>query len=139
MSPVLAPSPHLRSSTTIETAMYGVILALLPATVIGFYFFGLNAIRVTALSIAGCLILEGLVLKMRGRDLLPLKDGSALLTGLLLAMNLPSGTPWWMVPRTPADTEPGERTVRVPRRRDSHRRRRSLSRAQPSEGLHVAR
>lgn len=77
--------------------MYAVILALLPATIIGFYFFGMNAIRVTALSIAGCLIFEGLVLKMRGRDLIPLRDGSALLTGLLLAMNLPSGTPWWMV------------------------------------------
>jgi electron transport complex protein RnfD len=74
-----------------------VILALLPATVVGFYFFGLDAVRVTALSIAGCLIFEGLVLKMRSRDLEPLKDGSAFLTGLLLAMNLPSGTPSWMV------------------------------------------
>ena len=97
MATVLAPSPHLRSSTTIETAMYGVILALLPATVIGFYFFGLNAIRVTALCLGGCLLFEGLALKMRGRDLEPLKDGSAFLTGLLLAMNLPAGTPSWMV------------------------------------------
>jgi electron transport complex protein RnfD len=97
MSPVIAPSPHLRSSTTIETAMYGVIIALLPAMAVGIYFFGLNAMRVTAFSIAGCLLFEGLVLKIRGRDLVPLRDGSALLTGLLLAMNLPSGTPWWMV------------------------------------------
>ncbi|MDF1536653.1 MAG: RnfABCDGE type electron transport complex subunit D [bacterium] len=97
VSTILAPSPHLRSSATIETAMYGVIMALLPATAVGFYYFGLNAFRVTAVSILGCLFFEGFVLKMRGRDLVPLRDGSALLTGLLLAMNLPSGTPWWMV------------------------------------------
>jgi electron transport complex protein RnfD len=82
---------------TIESAMYGVILALLPGIAVGVYYFGPNALRVLFLSVLGCLFFEGLALKMRGRDLSPLKDGSALLTGILLAMNVPSILPSWMV------------------------------------------
>jgi electron transport complex protein RnfD len=82
---------------TIESAMYGVILALLPGIAVGVYYFGPNALRVLFLSVLGCLFFEGIVLKLRGRDLSPLKDGSALLTGLLLAMNVPSILPSWMV------------------------------------------
>ena len=97
METVLAPSPHLRSPDTIERVMYTVLIALVPGSLIGIYFFGLHAIRVMLISIVGCLVLEGIVLKLRGRDISPLKDGSAILTGLLLAMNLPSSTPGWMV------------------------------------------
>jgi electron transport complex protein RnfD len=97
MNRVLAPSPHFRSDTTVETAMYGVIIALLPATAVGVYFFGINALRVIFWSVGGCLLFEGLVLRIRGRDMSALRDGSAILTGLLLAMNLPSSCPWWMV------------------------------------------
>jgi len=97
MDIVLAPSPHFRSRMTIENAMYGVILALLPGLAVGVYYFGPNALRVLFLSILGCLFFEGAFLKMRGKDLGPLKDGSALLTGILLAMNVPAGLPSWMV------------------------------------------
>jgi electron transport complex protein RnfD len=82
---------------TIESAMYGVVLALLPGIAVGVYFFGPNALRVLFLSVVGCLFFEGIALKMRGRDLSPLKDGSALCTGVLLAMNVPSILPSWMV------------------------------------------
>ncbi|MGD8353586.1 MAG: RnfABCDGE type electron transport complex subunit D [Pseudomonadota bacterium] len=97
MSTVLAPSPHVRSSKTIESAMYWVIIALVPGALVGAYFFGLNALKVMALSILACLAFEALALKVRGKDMSPLTDGSAVLTGLLLAMNLPSNIPWWMV------------------------------------------
>jgi electron transport complex protein RnfD len=97
MATVLAPSPHVRSSNTIETAMYGVIIALLPGALVGAYYFGINALRVMAISIVACLAFEAMVLKMRGMEMSPLKDGSAVLTGLLLAMNLPSNIPGWMV------------------------------------------
>lgn len=97
MDTVLAPSPHFRSKMTIESAMYGVILALLPGIAIGVYYFGPNALRVLFLSVVGCLFFEGLALKIRGRDLSPLLDGSAICTGLLLAMNVPSILPSWMV------------------------------------------
>lgn len=97
MDIVLAPSPHFRSRMTIESAMYGVILALLPGIAVGIYYFGPNALRVLFLSVLGCLFFEGVALKMRGKDLSPLRDGSALLTGILLAMNIPAGLPSWMV------------------------------------------
>lgn len=97
MDIVLAPSPHFRSRMTIESAMYGVILALLPGVAVGVYYFGPNALRVLFLSVLGCLFFEGVALKMRGKDLSPLRDGSALLTGILLAMNVPAGLPSWMV------------------------------------------
>ncbi|MBN2720636.1 MAG: RnfABCDGE type electron transport complex subunit D [Proteobacteria bacterium] len=97
MDIVLAPSPHFRSRMTIESAMYGVILALLPGIAVGIYYFGPNALRVLFLSVLGCLFFEGVALKMRGKDLSPLRDGSALLTGILLAMNVPAGLPSWMV------------------------------------------
>jgi electron transport complex protein RnfD len=77
--------------------MYGVLIALLPGALVGAYYFGLNALRVMAVSIIACLVFEGLVLKVRGKDMSSLRDGSAILTGLLLAMNLPSNIPWWMV------------------------------------------
>ena len=96
MDTVLAPSPHFRSKMTIASAMYGVILALLPGIAVGVYYFGPSALRVLFMSVLGCLIFEGVVLKLRGRDLSPLKDGSALCTGLLLAMNVPSIIPSWM-------------------------------------------
>ena len=97
MSTVVAPSPHVRSSITIETAMYAVIIALLPGALVGAYYFGLPALKVMAVSIVACLAFEALALKMRGKEMSPLKDGSAILTGLLLAMNLPSNIPSWMV------------------------------------------
>lgn len=97
MDIVLAPSPHFRSRMTIESAMYGVILALLPGIAVGVYYFGPNALRVLFLSVLGCLFFEGVALKLRGKDLSPLRDGSALLTGILLAMNVPAGLPSWMV------------------------------------------
>lgn len=96
-NPVLTPAPHLRSSETIEKAMYGVILALLPGTAVGIYFFGLNAIRVIVLCVVLCVALEALALRIRGKGMEPVKDGSAILTGLLLAMNLPSNSPAWMI------------------------------------------
>ncbi|MFV1957001.1 MAG: RnfABCDGE type electron transport complex subunit D [bacterium] len=97
MKTVLAPSPHLRSPDTIEIAMYSVLIALAPGALVGIYFFGLNAIRVIFISVAGCLLLEAIVLKMRGHSFSALTDGSAIITGLLLAMNLPSSAPGWMI------------------------------------------
>ncbi len=97
MKTVLGSSPHLRSSGTVESAMYSVLLALAPGALVGAYYFGINAVRVMAVSVIGCVLLEAAVLKLRGRDMSPLADGSAIITGLLLAMNLPSSAPGWMV------------------------------------------
>lgn len=95
---VLSSSPHVRTTHSIENAMYMVILALLPALFGAFVFFGFEAFRVTFFCVAGCLAFEALGLKMNGIKNFrqTLFDGSAILTGILLAMNLPASAPWWL-------------------------------------------
>ncbi|MFP4380530.1 MAG: RnfABCDGE type electron transport complex subunit D [Candidatus Sumerlaeia bacterium] len=97
---VLSSSPHVHTPESIESLMYTVILALLPAFIGAVVFFGWDALRVTAITIASCIVFEALCLKMMGmadRDFKrTLFDGSAVLTGLLLAMNLPANAPWWL-------------------------------------------
>ena len=78
--------------------MYGVIIALMPALLVSFYFFGLGSVIVTATSVAACVLLEWaiskFILKQERNTVL---DGSAVLTGLLLAFNLPSNLPVWII------------------------------------------
>ena len=78
--------------------MYGVIIALMPAMLATFYFFGLGSVIVTATSVAACCFFEWAIckyiLKKKENTLL---DGSAVITGLLLAFNLPSNLPIWII------------------------------------------
>ncbi len=92
---VVTVSPHIRSEETVGRIMWTVSLSLLPAFMMGVYFFGPRAVYVTALSIVGSLFSEWLVEKMAGREI-TLKDGSAFLTGLLLGMNLPATVPFYI-------------------------------------------
>jgi electron transport complex protein RnfD len=96
---ILSSSPHIRSGKSIESAMYHVLAALLPALAGAVVFFGLDALRVAFWAVGGCLAFEAMCLRMAGkpRVLRTLADGSAILTGVLLAMNLPSSVPWWLV------------------------------------------
>lgn len=95
---LVSPSPHIHSGDSIEKNMYGVIIALIPALLAAFYFFGLGALIVTITSILGCVLFEFLIVKyLLKKDELTIKDGSAILTGLLLALNLPSNLPIWIV------------------------------------------
>lgn len=89
-------APHLHSGEDIPWMMRQVMVALVPAIVFGIYFFGLPALRVMCLSVAACLASEALAQKIMRRPI-TLRDGSAALTGLLLALNLPAGAPWWLV------------------------------------------
>ncbi len=93
---IVSASPHVHSGTDVQRIMRDVILALLPGLLVGFFYFGLDAVRVTALAVAGCLLAEWAMNRALKRDN-TLGDLSAVLTGVLLAMNLPSGSPWWMV------------------------------------------
>jgi len=92
----VSSSPHIQSDTAIPKIMYEVLLALLPATLMGIYFFGLGTLKVIGLSIAGAMLSEALIQKIRRQDIM-VTDGSAAITGLLLALTLPSNSPWWMV------------------------------------------
>jgi electron transport complex protein RnfD len=77
--------------------MYGVVLALLPAMVISIYFFGLGALRVILVSVIFSLFFEWLIQKYLIKGSITITDGSALVTGILLAFNVPSNLPTWMV------------------------------------------
>ena len=77
--------------------MYLVILALMPAFCVSIYFFGFNAIRVTLISVATCVLTEFFIQKFMMKGECTIGDGSAILTGILLAFNVPSNIPWWMV------------------------------------------
>ena len=101
---VVSHWPHLRSDRTIASIMYDVVIALIPPGIAAWYFFGLLGLKVIVLSVIFTLIFEWLFIWMRTgkpfdkviRDNL-LLDGSALVTGLLLAYNLPATSPWWLI------------------------------------------
>jgi len=89
-------SPHLHGGDSIRITMLSVIVALLPAAIVSVYLFGWLAFLLIVLCMAACMLTEAVSLKMMGRSLTPVGDGSAALTGLLLALTLPAYTPWWM-------------------------------------------
>ena len=91
-------SPHVHGGDSVKKNMYGVCIALVPALLCSFYFFGIGAIAVTAVSVASCVFFEWAISKYLLKNPRPtITDGSAILTGILLAFNLPSNFPLWMV------------------------------------------
>jgi electron transport complex protein RnfD len=89
-------SPHIRSTDDIQRVMFMVVLALMPSLVGAIYFFGLRALWLTLTGIVTAVAAEALCQKLRGRPI-TVHDGSAIITGILLAFNLPPGVPYWMV------------------------------------------
>jgi electron transport complex protein RnfD len=96
LSVYVSSSPHVHSAEDVSWIMRQVIYALIPGALVGVYFFGLPALKVIAIAMVSCVALEAIWQKLTNSPL-TIKDGSAALTGLLLAMNLPSGAPWWLV------------------------------------------
>lgn len=92
----VSSAPHIRASQTTQRIMYTVILALLPAGLAGVYIFGMSSLKVIFITAASCVLSEALFLKLRNKDAKTVLDGSALLTGLLLAYNLPPEMPFWI-------------------------------------------
>lgn len=93
----ISPSPHIHGGDSISKNMYGVLIALVPAFLVSLYYFGLGALIVTAVSVASCLLFESLIQKFLMKKEPTLWDGSAILTGVLLAFNLPSNLPVWII------------------------------------------
>jgi electron transport complex protein RnfD len=91
----LSPAPHLRSGESIERIMYWVVIALLPALAWSIYVFGLPALKVILITTVTAVVVEYIIQRTQKMRMSYL-DGSAIITGLLLAMNLPSSAPWWM-------------------------------------------
>jgi RnfABCDGE-type electron transport complex D subunit len=90
----VSSSPHVRANDSTSRVMLYVIIALLPATLFGIYNFGLHALVLILVTIASCLASEWIFDRIvHKKNSLP--DLSAVVTGLLLALNLPAGLPWW--------------------------------------------
>jgi electron transport complex protein RnfD len=94
---IVSASPHVHSDRTSKKIMYDVVLALLPAFLVSLYVFGLSAFIVTAVAIGSCLVFEYVIQRYLLKTEVTIMDGSALITGILLAFNLPSSLPIWMV------------------------------------------
>jgi electron transport complex protein RnfD len=93
----ISPSPHTFGKDTTRKLMLGVVLALMPALFTSVFYFGTGAIIVTATSVISCMLFEYLIQKYMLRKPVSITDGSALVTGLLLAFNLPSNIPIYMI------------------------------------------
>lgn len=91
----VSSNPHIRSQATTGQIMRLVVLALLPASIFGVFHFGLNALLLILISIAVCVLTEYLYERLMNRKI-TIGDFSAVVTGLLLALNLPSSAPWWI-------------------------------------------
>jgi electron transport complex protein RnfD len=95
---IVSLSPHAHGTDTVERNMYGVIIALMPALLVSFYFFGLGSVIVCLTSVAACVFFEWAINKyILKNERNTILDGSAALTGLLLGMNLPSNLPVWII------------------------------------------
>lgn len=90
-------SPHEKGTYTVEKVMWGVVIALLPSFLASVYFFGIRAVVVTAVAVATCIGAEYLIQKFVLKCEVTAFDGSAAITGILLAFNLPSSIPLWQV------------------------------------------
>lgn len=84
----MGPSPHIRTSETVEKVMYDVIIALIPAFLLAVYVFGIRAFIVTAVSILSCMVTEYICQKIMKQEP-SIFDGSAILTGILFAFVIP--------------------------------------------------
>ena len=93
---VVSTSPFLHSSQSTSHIMWEVVITLIPLILASYYFFGLGAIAVTIVTIAGCVFTEYIFNTSIQNKSRSLKDGSGLITGILLALTLPPGFPLWM-------------------------------------------
>ncbi|MFD1292333.1 RnfABCDGE type electron transport complex subunit D [Lutibacter holmesii] len=94
---IVSASPHVHSDRTSKKLMYDVVIALIPAFLVSLYVFGISAFIVTAVAVISCLLFEYLIQKYLMKANVTIGDGSALITGILLAFNLPAGLPIWMI------------------------------------------
>ena len=92
---ITTSSPHLHSGESISKIMYSVAIALLLPTFAGVYFFGLRALGLVVVTSVAAILTEAVFQRLRNKPI-TISDGSALVTGMLLALNLPPGLPYWM-------------------------------------------
>ncbi len=90
-------SPHVHSDDSVRKIMWSVVLALMPAFVVSIFYFGFPVVILTLVSVGCCVLFEYLIQRCILKVKPTVSDGSAVVTGLLLAFNVPSGLPVWMM------------------------------------------
>jgi len=94
---VLSNAPHVRTDDTVSKIMWMVVIALLPAVFYSVYIFGLNSLFIILASVIAAVASEALFQYLMKKPV-SVSDGSAVITGLLVAMNVPPGSPLWVAP-----------------------------------------
>lgn len=91
----VSANPHIRSKITTNSVMLAVVMALMPASIFGVYNFGMDALVIILVTVGSCVGFEYLFTRLMKKKT-TIGDLSAVVTGLLLALNLPSTVPWWI-------------------------------------------
>ena len=95
---IVSLSPHDHANDSVQKNMYGVLIALIPAFLVSLLAFGIGSLVLTAVSVVSCVFFEWAISKyILKRERLSITDGSAIITGVLLAFNLPSNLPIWII------------------------------------------
>ena len=94
---LVSPSPHIHSAVSTTSLMRDVVIALLPAAICSVVFYGWMELLILAVSVASCVLLEYVITRYLMKAPSTICDLSAVVTGLLLGLNLPATTPWWVV------------------------------------------
>ena len=94
---IVAPAPHMHNPHSTQSLMRDVILALVPALLVSVVVYGLSVLYVTAIAVASCVVVEYLIQKYLVKGNPTIGNLSAVVTGLLLAFNLPASIPWWII------------------------------------------
>ena len=94
---LVSPAPHIHAAVSTKSLMRDVVIALLPAVIVSVVFYGLGEIVVLGTSVVSCILVEYLITKFLLKKTSTVCDYSAVVTGILLALNLPYTTPWWVV------------------------------------------
>lgn len=93
---IVSANPHIRDKSSVTKIMHTVNLTLLPAIFASWWFFGFKAIILILVAVVSCVITEAAIQKFRKKQV-TVYDGSAILTGILLGLNVPANLPWWIL------------------------------------------
>ena len=94
---IVSPNPHIHSKDSTQSLMRDVVIALIPAVICSVLFYGWKELLVLGVSVASCVLLEYAITRYMLKRASTVGDLSAVVTGILLALNLPYTTPWWVV------------------------------------------
>ena len=94
---LVSPSPHIHGKDNTKSLMRDVVIALLPTVAVSIYCFGLSALKLALVGVLACVAVEYVIAKFMLKTKVTICDYSAVITGLLLALNVPINTPWWVV------------------------------------------